>query len=123
MDKKNTVLTIITIVLLITVVGCQRQKNSILDYLEKAEIQYENDIQKANIRIALNDIITLPEEKLKVKRYKDYTGKEGQWDLPTLILRHFVPDKKGKSLGNNFYSDVKSDEVQKKIKAILETLK
>jgi hypothetical protein len=67
--------------------------------------------------------LTLPEEELKNKRYKDYTGKENQWDLPDLIYRHFVPDMKGKMLTDNFYSEVKSEEVQKKVKEILEKLK
>lgn len=66
--------------------------------------------------------MNLSEEELKTKRYKDYTGKEKKWDLPTLIYRHFVSGK-GKFLGNNFYHDVKSKEVQKQIKQILKQIK
>lgn len=50
-------------------------------------------------------------------------GRENQCDLPTLIYRHFVLDKKSKSLGENFYHDVKSKEVQEEIKKIVEKLK
>lgn len=103
--------------------GCKKGENSVLKYFENAELQYEGKLQEENIITALNDILHLSEEELKNKRYKDYTGKEDRWDLPTLIYKHFVPDKKGKSLGNNFYHDVKSKEVQRNIKQILEQIK
>lgn len=120
--KKIVGFSFVLFFLLIVIAGCQKRVNSVFNYLNNAELQYENEDQMENIKVALNDILTLPEKELSLKKYKDYTGEEGQWDLPTLILRHFVPDKKGKSLGLNFYKDVKSDEVQKKISMILKTL-
>jgi hypothetical protein len=120
----NTCKSLCEMVLLVFLcaLGCQEQKNPVLDYFEGVEIQCENDSQRENIKIALNDILILAEEDLRSKRYADYSGKENQWDLPTLILRHFVPDRKGKSLGDNFYKDVKSEEVQKIIRSFLEKL-
>ena len=94
--------------------------NPVADYFESAELQYENDSQRKNIADALNDILILSEEQLKIKKYKDSTGKENQWDLPTLIYRHFVPEYPGVTLGDNFYHDVKSVEAQKQIKQIME---
>ncbi len=94
--------------------------NPVTEYLKGIELQYETEIQKESIIVALNDILKLSSEQLKEKRYKDYTSEEDQWDLPTLIYRYFVPDRQGKSLGDNFYYDVKSEEVQKQIKQILE---
>lgn len=94
--------------------------NPVAEYLEGAELQYETDVQKENIATALNDILNLPAEELKKRRYKDYTGKEKQWDLPTLIYRHFVPQWPGTTLGDNFYQDVKSKEAQEQVKQIFE---
>ena len=124
-SNKTTVsiLLLIFLYLLIALMGCKKNENPVLNYFENAELQYEVKTQEENIVAALNDILNLSEEQLKTKRYRDYTDKEDQWDLPTLIYRHFVPDRKGKSLGNNFYHDVKSNEVQKKIKQILEQIK
>ncbi|MCK4251809.1 hypothetical protein KAX97_10195 [candidate division WOR-3 bacterium] len=104
-------------------IKCKEGENPVASYFENAELQYEGKNQEENIVTALNDILSLSEEQLKAKRYKDYTGKENHWDLPTLICRHFVPDRKGKFLGNNFYHDVKSKVVQEKIKQILERIK
>ena len=93
--------------------------NPVADYLKSAELQYETEIQKENIANALNDILNLSEEQLKEKRYKDYTGRENQWDLPTLIYRHFVPEPPGTTLGDNFFQDIKSEETQEQIKQFL----
>jgi len=109
--------------MIMCLIGCEKSGNPVADYLENAELQYEGKIQEENIRTALNDILNLTEEQLKSKRYKDYAGKEDQWDLPTLIYKHFVPDRKGKTLGNNFYRDVKAEEVQKKIIDMLKPMK
>jgi len=94
--------------------------NPVVDYLKGAELQYETEIQKENIANALNDILNLSEEQLKEKRYKDYTGRENQWDLPTLIYRYFVPEPPGTTLGDNFFQDVKSEETQEQVKQFLE---
>ena len=106
----------------ITLISCGKDENHVLDYLEDAELQYEGIVQEENIITALNDILSLSEEQLKSRTYHDYVGKEDQWDLPTLIYRHFVPSEKGKTVGNNFYNDIKTNEVQLKIKWFLKNL-
>lgn len=125
MKKFKSVRILILLVLLYCFIttGCRESKNPVSDYFENAELQYEGKSQEENIVTALSDILNLPEEQLKTKRYKNYTGKENQWDLSTLIYRHFIPDKSSKSLGGDFYHDVKSKEVQKEIKIILERIK
>ena len=124
-SNKTTIFSLLLIFLFLVIVlmGCKKSENPIMNYFENSELQYEGKLQEENIITALNEILSLSEEQLKTKRYKDYTGKEDQWDLPTLIYRHFVPDKKDKSFGNNFYHDIKSKEVQQKIKQILEKIK
>jgi hypothetical protein len=108
--------------LLIPLLNCKKTDNPVLEYMQHAELQFEGKEQKVNIVTALNDILDLSEEQLKTKRYTDYTGNDNKWDLSMLIYRHFIPDKKGESLGNDFYHDVKSEEVQKEIRKILERL-
>lgn len=103
--------------------GCNKSENAVLSYLENAEIQYEGESQRENIVSALNDILNLKVEELKNRKYDDYEGEKGQWDLPTLIQKHFVPDSEGKSLGNNFYRDIKSKKVQDKITEILKEIR
>jgi len=100
----------------------QKNVNQVYAYLKNADLQYEGESQKENIVNALNDIVNLPEEQLRVKKYKDYSGKEDQWDLTALIYKYFVPDKKEKTLGDNFFQVVKSKEVQKEVKNILESI-
>lgn len=102
--------------------GCKSSENPVLDYFSKAEIQYEGKEQEDNIIQALKDILTLSESELKEKRYKDYSGKPGQWDLQTLILKHFLPDSPEKTLGKHFYRDVKAEEVQVEVKKLLERI-
>ncbi len=111
------------LLLLITGPGCSHRVNPVADYLKNAELQYEGKAQEETIAAALNDILSLPDEQLKAKKYSDYAGTKDQWDLPTLISRHFVPDRKGKSLGDSFYCDVCSEEARREIRKILERMK
>ena len=105
------------------IAGCKESRNPVLNYFTNAELQYEGKEQKENIMQALTDILTLSEGQLNAKRYSDYTGKEKQWDLKELIKKHFVPDSSKKTLGNNFYHDIKTREVQDEVKKILDKMK
>ncbi len=119
----NFCLTVLTFVMAMLMTGCNKNMNPVLDYLTGAEVQYEGNTQKATIIIALNDIIMLSEQELKKKKYSDYAGNKNNWDMPTLFVKHFVPNLSSKNLGNSFYRDVKSEEVRVKIKLILGELK
>lgn len=102
--------------------GCKGQRNSVVDYLDNAELQYEGEVQRENIIKGLNDALHLPPEILQGKRYCDYQGVENSWDLRALIYHHFVPDSKKRSLGSDFYRDITSEEGRIKITEILKTL-
>jgi len=102
--------------------GQKKNTNPVAMYLKKAELQYEGEVQRDNILDALHDILTLAPKDLKARRYMDYQGSDGRWDLPTLIYRHFVPYKKNRSLGANFYKDVKTTNVQKKVKTFIDEI-
>jgi hypothetical protein len=118
----------IFLLLLITVLESglaegKTRRNPVANYLRGAELQCETDEQRANIVTALNDALTLPGDSLAARRYKNYQGQEGQWDLPTLIYRHFVPDHLWATLGTtHFYRDVKSREAQEVIRQILQRI-
>ena len=113
--------------LLLTVLGSglaegKTRRNLVANYLRNAELQCEGETQRENIANALNDALTLPRDSLAARRYKNYQGQEGQWDLPTLLYRHFVPDYAGAVLGDHFYRDVKAKEAQEVIRKILERI-
>ena len=115
------------VLLLLTVLGSglaegKTRRNPVANYLRGAELQCETDEQRANIVAALNDALTLPGDSLAARRYKDYQGQEGQWDMPTLIYRHFVPDHLGAMLGKHFYRDVKAREAQEIIRQIVQRI-
>jgi hypothetical protein len=123
MRKPVFLLTSVLFILLMPALCLADSSNPVLAYLRDAELQYEGEEQKENIRIALQDMITLDEKELAKRRYKDYQGQPDQWDLPTLIYRHFVPGGKVNSLGNNFFRDVTSDEVRRILQKFLKRLK
>lgn len=123
MSYKITAFMLVPLLFLIfQLSSCKDSDNQVLNYFNNAELQYEGEIQKENLITAMNDVLNLTEKQLKLKKYKDYSGNENQWDLPTLIYKHFVPDNKDKTLGNNFYHDIKAKEVQEKIRQILKQI-
>ena len=123
MSQKINALILVSLLLFIfQLSSCKDSDNQVLNYFNNAEIQYEGEIQRENLITAMKDILNLSEEQLKLKKYKDYSGNENQWDLPTLINKHFVPDREDKTLGKNFYHDIKAKEVQEKIRQILKQI-
>ncbi len=102
--------------------GCRGERNAVVSYLDKAELQYEGEAQKANIVDALNDALHFQPDILRAKRYADYEGNEHVWDLHDVIVHHFVPSSQKKTLGPHFYQDITSEEGRKKVAEILKTL-
>ncbi len=119
--KINKFLFFLTIIFVFTC--SSKPNNKTYQYFDDVELQYDGDIQKNNIKTALNDILTLSIEELKTKKYKDYNGNEGKWNLPALIYKHFVPNKQKKTLGSYFYKEIKAKKVQKQIRNILKKMK
>ena len=123
MTNKITALLLTTLLISIfQMSSCKDSDNQVLNYFNNTEIQYEGDIQRENLITAMKDILNLSEEQLKLKKYKDYSGEDNQWDLKTLIYKHFVPDNQSKTLGDDFYHDIKAKEVQEKIRQILKQI-
>lgn len=100
------------------------RRNPIVEYLCGAELQAEDDGHLANIRQALSDMARLPVEQLRQRRYADYRGKPGAWDLPWLIQRHFVPASAAVSaaMTRSFWQSVGAEEVRALARMMLATL-
>lgn len=91
-----------------------RPENPIAAYLRDAECQTENDRQRANVRTALEDMATLSPDQLRERRYENFTGQPGQWDLRTLLKRHVVPYPMRELPEHEaFWTATDSDEVRK----------
>jgi len=103
-------------------VGCGGKPNQLAAFLEDAELQCETEAQRCNLCAAFQDMLDLTPEQLRNRRYCDYTGQPGRWDLPTLLSRHFVPGSKQHSIGPRFYDEVKSAEVRQQVQRFLDRL-
>ena len=101
---------------------CGCATNSVANYLDNSEVQFAEETERATLVQAFNDALTLSAEELAARRYPDYQGNPRQWELRTLIERHVMPDAQGKSLGEDFYSDIKSPPAQERIRQILNGL-
>jgi serine protease inhibitor len=89
--------------------------NSVVQYLQGAELQAETDAQRMEIRRALQDM-QHPERNqgtwLRLQRYADYQGKPGQWSAVRLLENYFVPSRPLSLDENTFYQDLRSAEAQ-----------
>lgn len=115
---------VLAVSLLLSCTTVQRPEpdNPVYRYLKHSELQCEGSEQKSNVKRALVDIVTLPGHELQRMKYSDFRGGQNRWDLPTLLYKHFVPDNRQRTLGDNFYSDVKDEDVQELVKKIIRKL-
>jgi hypothetical protein len=77
------------------------------NFFYNVEVQYETDFQRKEIIKAINDMLTLDTVSLKTKKYSNFNQEAEFWTIEVLIYRYFVPDAQNKTLGDNFYSDIK----------------
>jgi hypothetical protein len=93
------------------------------NFFYNVEVQFDTDFQRKEIIKALNDMLTLDTVSLKNKKYSNYNQEGEFWTITELIYKYFVPDDQNKTLGDNFFSDIKNSNVSnilKKIKNDLE---
>jgi len=99
--------------------------NSVESYLKNADVWYTEEGERVTIAQALQDMLTLPPARLKERRYEvegDAQGAGELCDLPTLLERHVLPDRKSKSLGKKFYKEIKSKKVKAEVRKLLEAV-
>lgn len=112
MKIKNLIIFLLIFFIVLVSACGKKGGNPVLNYLNNAQLKFDNKIERDNILKACNDGLKLSTSDLKEIKYKDDSGKEDQWSLQTLFNNHFIPDKPGLSWGNNFYEDLKQDSVQ-----------
>jgi len=100
-----------------------RDTSETFKYFYKAELQYENDYQKQEIITAINDMLNLESEVLKQKKYCNYMQEPNKWTITELVYKYFVPDSEDKVLGDNFFSEIKNDDIREVLKEYLNELK
>lgn len=113
---------LIAILLALTVSACEQRAASpptgasasaiaasaVASYFSGAELQAENDAQRAELKRAFNDMLTLTADELKAKRYADYAGVKNARSLLELIKAHVVPATPQLIDPARFYADVKT---------------
>ena len=102
--------------------ACPRP-NPVEAYLRNAELQAEDDQQHANVRRAIVDLSVRSAEELSAQRYANYQGVADQWDLPTLLRHHFVPDHPaGLPEGDAFWACATAEPVRAIARAIVQRI-
>lgn len=100
--------------------------NPIVTYLRGAELQAEDDAQRANIHRALEDLAALPAAELRARRYADYQGTPDAWDLPRVLRSHFVPSDASRAGivddPDAFWAAADSDEARAVAREMLDAL-
>lgn len=104
------------LIIILTFQGCEHKgPNPVLGYIKNSQLKFSNKMQRDVVKGAMYDILTLDKEYLEERRYKDSEGNDNKWDLRQVVQNYFVPNKPGYSLGDDFYTDVKSDSVMVEI--------
>lgn len=62
-------------------------------YLRGAEIQAETDVQRAELRRALHDLLDQPAAYLRSARYAGFDGTPAQRSLVQVLKGHVVPEQ------------------------------
>ena len=65
--------------------------NALVGYLRGAEIQAENDAQRAELGKALRDLQAMPAAELRSARYAGADGRPAQRDVVQVLRAHVVP--------------------------------
>lgn len=99
-------------------------ENEVVLYLQGAERQAESAAQEQEILKALEDLRTLPPEKLRERRYSDYAQMPGKWTLGQLLQKYFVPPKPRSVDEDALYRDAQDPKaravIEEHVKAIRE---
>lgn len=112
MSLKHFVLILAVAVFAIACQSVDNRENSLVAYLENAELQIETSDQRQELKKALRDILSFSSEQLKNKRYANYRMETGAWTLYEILSAYFLPNKP-MSLNNvSFYRDVGTDKAK-----------
>ena len=104
----------------VTSSGSTRPRNTVEDYLNGAEEQFETDDQEAVIKQAFADMLHEPVESLRKQRYPDYQMHPHKWPITEVLTSYFLPDAPGGFDDDEFFRDFKKPEAQKVIQKWLD---
>lgn len=79
-------------------------------FLDGAEIQAENQIQRHQIAQALKEMATESPAVLRDRRYADYQGNPGKWTLLELLKHHIVPRENVHLTANILFEALATEE-------------
>jgi len=120
----------IMVILALAAAGChyshrvedRTPANTVVSYLHEAQRQTETAQDRLQLKQALEDILNLPPEQLKPRRYADYQGHPGVWSVTRLISRYLIPARPVALDSISFYDQYRDPEAQALIRVHLETL-
>lgn len=75
-------------------------------FLDGADRQAETLEQRCEIRKVLTDMLALPAEQLRARRYANYQMEQDAWTAPELLCAYFLPSRPMKLDVNDFYHDI-----------------
>lgn len=101
----------------------KKQANSVVAWLTGAEIQAETDAQRAELRRGLQDMLKLPPDKLRQRRYAAADGTPAARSLPELLTGHLVPRTPQALDERRIYDDTRSPAAQRAVRRVLSQLK
>jgi len=114
----------IGVVILVLASSCNTKQagNSIVLYMNGAELQIETMDQRQELQKALTDILTLSPEVLRQRRYADYQLTPNKWTIVEILQRYYVPPKRVFLNSDSFFKDVISKEAHQNIQKHLNKL-
>ncbi|MDO8432541.1 MAG: hypothetical protein Q7S58_09050 [Candidatus Binatus sp.] len=102
------------------VAGSTHPRNVVADYLDGAEQQSETDDQGQVIKQAFTDMLNVPVDRLRKKRYPDYRMHPDTWPITEVLYRYIVPAAPVRFEGDEFFRDVKQPDAQKIVRVWLD---
>jgi hypothetical protein len=103
--------------------GATRPRNTVEDYLNGAELQYETDDQESAIRQAFGDMRYESVKNLRKKRYEDDPMHPYGCPIMELLNHYVVPDPGYLGFdGDEFFRDVKKPGAQEMIQIWIDYL-
>ncbi len=96
--------------------------NAVASYFSGAEVQVEGDAQRAELRKALTDMLSLSADELQARRYAQYDGTKSVRTLVELISGHVVPSAPQMLDPARFYADLKTPAAQAAIRQKLDDM-
>jgi len=106
---RATATLLLGVSLLLVGSGCERNvpENTVTLYLTGAQRQAETLDQRQEIQRALRDMLELPPEQLRDKRYANYQMEPGSWTAIDILERYYFPESPLTMLvPETFYRDV-----------------